>query len=73
MCIRDRIEATLQGKEFSKLPLTHPARVYKSIADRISISTTGTTDVAMLDSTRIIVPPNVVQSIMKELHRATQE
>ena len=42
------IEATLQGKEFSKLPLTHPARAYKSIVDRISVSTTGTTDVAML-------------------------
>ena len=54
------IEATLQGKEFSKLPLTHPARAYKSMADRISISTTGTTDVAMLDSTRIILPPNAV-------------
>ena len=64
------IEATLQGKEFSKLPLTHPARAYKSIADRISISTTGTTDDTMLDSTRIIVPPNSIQSIMKELHRA---
>ena len=24
----------------------------------------------MLDSTRIIVPPNAIQSIMKELHRA---
>ena len=64
------IEATLQGKEFGKLPLTHPARAYKSIADRISVSTTGTTDVTMLDSTRIIVRPNAVQSIMKELHRA---
>ena len=32
------IEATLEGKDFSKLPLTHPARAYKSIADRISIS-----------------------------------
>ena len=65
-----RQEATLQGKEFSKLPLTHPAKAYKSIADRISVSTTGTTDVAMLDSTRIIVPPNAIQGIMKELHRA---
>ena len=64
------IEATLQGKEFSKLPLTRPARAYKSIADIISVSTTGTTDVAMLDSTRIIVPLNAIQSIMKELHRA---
>ena len=64
------IEATLEGKDFSKLPLTHPARAYKSIADRISVSKAGTTDVAMLDSTRIIVPPNAVQSIMKELHRA---
>ena len=64
------IEATLQGKEFSKLPLTHPARAYKSIADRISVSKAGTTDVAMLDITRIIVPPNAIQSIMKELHRA---
>ena len=64
------IEATLQGKEFSKLPLTQPARAYKSIADRISVSTTGTTDVAMLDRTIIIVPPNAIQSIMKELHRA---
>ena len=36
----------------------------------ISVSTTGTTDIAMLDSTRIIVPPNAIQSIMKELHRA---
>ena len=49
------IEATLQGKDFSKLPQTHPARVYKSLSKRISISTTGTTDVAMLDSTRIII------------------
>ena len=57
------IEATLEGKDFSKLPLTHPARAYKSIADRISISKAGPTDVAMLDS-------NAVQSIMKELHRA---
>ena len=67
---RQLIEATLEGKDFSKLPLTHPARAYKSIADRISVSKAGTTDVAMLDSTRIIVPPNAVQSIMKELHRA---
>ena len=53
------IEATLEGKDFSKLPLTHPARAYeyKSIADRISISKAGTTDVAMLDSTRIIYHP----------------
>ena len=51
------IEATLQGKDFSKLPQTHPARAYKSLSKRIrvSISTTGTTDVAMLDSTRIII------------------
>ena len=67
---RQLIEATLEGKDFSKLPFTHPARAYKSIADRISVSKAGTTDVAMLDSTRIIVPPNAVQSIMKELHRA---
>ena len=64
------IKATLQGKEFGKLPLTHPARAYKIIADRISISTTGTAEVAMLDSTRIIIPPNAVGNIMKELHRA---
>ena len=63
------IDATLQGNEFSKRPLTHPARAYKSIADRIYISTTGTTGVAMLDSTRIIVPPIAVRSIIKELHR----
>ena len=61
------IEAKLQGKEFSK---PDPARAYKSVADRISISSTGTTDVAVLDSRRIIVPPNAIQSIMKELHRA---
>ena len=64
------IKATLQRKEFGKLPLTHPARDYKSITDRISISTTSTTDMAMLDSTRIIVPLNAVGNIMKELHRA---
>ena len=30
----------------------------------------GTTDVAMLHSTRIILPPNTVDKIMRELHRA---
>ena len=52
------IEATLQGKEFGKLPLTHPARAYKIIADRISISTTGTTDVAMPDSCLLYTSPS---------------
>ena len=46
---RQLIEATLEGKDFNKLPFTHLARAYKSIADRISVSKAGTTDVAMLD------------------------
>ena len=28
------IEANLQGKEFSKLPLTHPARAYEVYANK---------------------------------------
>ena len=30
----------------------------------------GTPDIAMLHSRRIIIPPNTVEKIMKELHRA---
>ena len=67
------IEATLQGKDFSKLPQSHPVRAYKSLTNRISILNTGTTDLALLDSTRIVVPPKAVEKIMKELHRASRK
>ena len=43
------ISAILKEENFAKLPNDHPARTYKSLADRISISHTGNTDVAMLD------------------------
>ena len=45
-------------------------RAYKSLANRISISNTGNTDVAMLDQRRIIVPDRAVAAITQELHRA---
>ena len=63
------IKATLQGKDFSKLPQTHPARAYKSPSNRISISTTGTTGMGMLNSTRIFVPPNAVDKIIKYVQK----
>ena len=45
-------------------------RLYKSLANRISISHTGNTDVAMLDGQRIIVPDRAVATITQELYRA---
>ena len=60
----------LEEEDFSKLPNDHPARAYKSLAHRISISSTGNTNVAMLDGRRIIVPNTAISTITQELHRA---
>ena len=60
----------LEEEDFSKLPNDHPARAYKSLAHRISISNTGNTNVAMLDGKRIIVPNTAISAITQELHRA---
>ena len=46
---RKLISAILDEEDFTKLPHTHPARAYKSLANRISISNMGNTDIAMLD------------------------
>ena len=43
------ISAVLEEEDFAKLLNDHPARAYKSLAHRISISNTGNTNVAMLD------------------------
>ena len=64
------ISAVLEEEDFSKLPNDHPARAYKSLAHRISISNTGNTKVAMLDGRRIIVPHRAISIITQELHRA---
>ena len=64
------VSAILEEKDFGKLPNSHPARAYKSLAHRISISKIGNTDVAMLDGGRIIVPNTAIKAIAKELHRA---
>ena len=63
------ISAVLE-EDFSRLPNDHPARAYKSLAHRISISSTGNTNVAMLDGRRIIVPNTAISTITQELHRA---
>ena len=64
------ISAVMEEEDFSKLANDHPARAYKSLAHRISISNTGNTNVAMLDGRRIIVPNSAVKTITQELHRA---
>ena len=64
------ISAVLEEEDFSKLPNNHLARAYKSLADRISISNTGSTDVAVLDGRRIIVPDRAISTITQELLRA---
>ena len=64
------ISAVLKEEDFAKLLNDHPARAYKSLADRISISNTGSTDVAMLGGRRIIVPIRAITTITQELHRA---
>ena len=64
------VSAILEEEDFAKLPNSHPARAYKSLAHRISISKMGNTDVAMLDGRRFIVPNTAIKAITKELHRA---
>ena len=64
------ISAVMEEEDVSKLANDHPARAYKSLAHRISISNTGNTNVAMLDGRRIIVPNSAVKTITQELHRA---
>ena len=63
------ISADLEEEDFAKLSNGHPARAYKSLADRISVSNTGSTDVAMLDGQRIIIPNTAITTITQELHR----
>ena len=63
-------EAIHEGIELSTLPAGHPARGYKDIADLISISNYGKSDIAMLNGKRIIVPFLARQIIIKELHRS---
>ena len=67
---KNLIRAVLEEEDFAKLPNDHPARAYKSLAHRISISSTGSTNVAMLDGRRIIVPDTAITTITQELHRA---
>ena len=62
------ISAVLEEEDFSNLPNNHPARAYKSLVHRISISSTGNTNVAMLDGRRIIVPNTAIPTITQELH-----
>ena len=57
------ISAVLEEEDFAKLPNNHPARAYKSLAHRISISNTGNTNVGMLDGRRIIVPNTAILTI----------
>ena len=64
------IAAILEEEDFAKLVHEHLARAYKPLAGRISISSTGNTDVAMLDGRIIIVLARAVSTIIKELHRA---
>ena len=64
------ISAVLEEEDFAKLPNDHPARAYKSLAHRISISSMGNTNVAMLDGRRIIVPNTAITGIIQELRRA---
>ena len=64
------ISAVLEEEDFAKLPNDHPARAYKSLAHRISISSTGNTNVVMLDGRRIIVPNTAITTITQELLRA---
>ena len=64
------IASVLEEEDFAKLPHAHPARAYKSLVVRISISNTGNTDAAMLDRRRNIMRTRAVATIIKELHRA---
>ena len=57
------ISAVLEEEDFAKLPNDHSARAYKSLAHRILISSTGNTNVAMLDGRRIIVPNTAITAI----------
>ena len=57
------ISAIQEEEDFAKLPNNLPARAYKSLAHRISISKMGNTDVAMLDGRRIIVPSTAIKTI----------
>ena len=66
---RQRLSGT-HRIELSTLPAGHPARGYKDIADLISISNYGKSDIAMLNGKRIIVPFPARQIIIKELHRS---
>ena len=67
---KNLISAILEEEDLAKLLNNHPARAYKSLVDRISISNTGSTDVAMLDGRRTIVPTRAITTITQELHRA---
>ena len=64
------VSAILEEEDFAKLPNDHPARAYKSLAHRISISQMGNTDVAMLDGRRIIVPNTAIKAITSSRRRA---
>ena len=64
------INCIISDRELKDLPPDHPARKYKEMGKRISISTTGNTDVAMLDSKRIIIPEKAIPAILDELHKS---
>ena len=64
------INCIISNRELKDLPPDHPARKYKEMGKRISISTTGNTYVAMLDSKRIIIPEKAIPAILDECHKS---
>ena len=59
------VEALMAGKAICNLPPEHPARVYKSLWDNLSVH--GDT-LLVLDGTRIVVPKSERKAVLGKMH-----
>ena len=57
--------AVSNDEDLNKVPLEHPARAYKNVWDRLSISDDG---LVLLDGERIVVPQPARQEVLRILH-----
>ncbi len=63
---KDVLCAVRQGADVKKLPCSHPARAYRNVWERISVDEES--NLLVLDSNRVIVPPTARRLILQKLH-----
>ena len=62
------VTALLEDREVGDLPSHHPAKEFREVWDRISLSDTGAYPLMILDDSKIVVPVGARKEILRLLH-----